>query len=117
MHITTLSDKYIVMKASDYADLLMAMDERGDHTSSVQAQQSVLAGDYFVIREQDVFGPSGLHAYAANIRTTLEVMEVTGLGMLSDEQIHCLEELSDALHETALAWQDNHADALRKIPG
>lgn len=117
MHITNLSDKYVVMKQVDYANLLMDMHSRKEHLSSLQAQEAVIPGDYFVIREQDVFGPAGLHAYAANIRTFLEVADTTGFLMLDPEDIHCLETLADALHETALSWQQNHEASLRKIPG
>lgn len=111
-----LSEKYVVVKAEDWYDHLSR-----DEVSSVEAERLEalrIGGEFFVVRQDDVYAPSGLFAYAANVRTSVEVIKFLGLSLMTrDMQDHLLD-FADSLTETALHWQRDHETRKRppRIP-
>lgn len=108
----SLSEKYFVIKNDDWFDLVR--DGVITDQQAIQIEGAFLTGGHFVVREQDVFAPAGLYAYAANIRTTLEVLDTLPLGGLGEEQRRSLLELADNLADTADKWQAG--ETMKKLP-
>jgi hypothetical protein len=110
-----ISEKYTVIKTEDWHRLLMALSEQGhSHMAGEPLVNLPIEHEYFVVRQQDVFAPAGLYAYAANVRTTVEAIGVLGLSLMSDNTRDQLLDFADALVETAARWSDEHER--RKIP-
>lgn len=74
-------------------------------------ENTPIDGDFFVIRESDVFGPAVLYAYASQIQTTLEMDYL--YNFLSQDKVEQLITLADDLFERAQQWQKN---SIAKVP-
>jgi hypothetical protein len=110
-----LSDKYVVIKADRWGELLMSLDLAGQGAlAETAAAQAPIDGDYFVIRDQDVFAAQGLFAYASNIRTAVEFTQTVGLSVMTDEVRDRLLDLANELVDTACSWME--ADVSVKVP-
>lgn len=120
-----LEDKYIVLKYSDWNDLVDVSDRTNDRAFlfapttkglrviSVSAAEELALQDVFVIRAQDVFGPAALFGYAHLIQSNLEINKLPGRpSPLSVEEIERLADLADTLTSVALDWQTRS----KKIP-
>lgn len=104
-YVTELGEKYKVIKTEDWAIFQAHLHSQGQFALLEHSNQLEINGEYFVVREQDVFAPAGLYAYASNIRTALEFSEVSGLTLISDETKERLNELADLLVSMAQQWQ------------
>lgn len=114
-----LSEKYVVVKTEDWVALTTALQTGRCEEALQHACSAPLAGDYFVIREQDVFGAQGLYAYAANIRTAVEFTQSTGLSVMTQATERHLMDLADDLVETGAVWQERQqsvSSSYAKIP-
>lgn len=107
-----LEPKYVVVKKDDWKSLLDRFTN--DTTERSWLEGVPIKGGHFVVREQDVFAPAGLYAYAANIHSALEVIDVLdGVG-ISQEDRERLRALADDLTDTADKWVSSETD--KKLP-
>lgn len=106
-----MDDKYVVMKVEDWAALLEPF--RGTAHERL-ALESLLPGDFFVVRDQDVFAPAGLYAYSANIQSGLEFMDALGPSVLEEYERERLQALAHDIATLADKWQANRTNV--KIP-
>jgi hypothetical protein len=67
-------------------------------------EEELAPGTFFVLRQQDVFGPSALYGYAHSIMTLLEGISTFEVEF-DDMQVKMLRSLSDAVIELAERWQ------------
>lgn len=103
-YVPDIEQKYEVIKQADWQRFLLHLQSERQFALLEHAAELGINGDYFVVREQDVFAPAGLHAYANNIRTSVEVAEM-GLSLLDAETKARLVDLADTLSNMAHAWQ------------
>lgn len=102
-------DKYVLMKADVFDEMFerihcLLTQERDSKRFDNLIEDSVVQKDFFAVVEGDVFGPSGLDAYAANIRTGLELLPVFGTEIDIKARTR-LEDLADELTVMASKWR------------
>lgn len=98
-------DKYIVLKTEDLASFTKAERQK------VEAL-ALDSGTFFVIREQDVFGPQALYGYCHLIQSSLEVDSLPGRATFNSPERSRLSRLADYLHTLAGRW----ARSPKKVP-
>lgn len=103
-YVPDVEQKYAVIKQADWQRFLMHLHAERQFALLEHAGELEITGDYFVVREQDVFAPAGLHAYAHNIQTAVEVAEL-GVSLLDADVKERLLNLADSLVHMAVAWQ------------
>jgi hypothetical protein len=111
-YVPDMEQKYVVIKQADWQQFLMHVHAMSQFALLEHAAELEINGDFFVVREQDVFASAGLHAYANNITTSVEVAEM-GISLLDTETKQRMLDLADTLSHMAAAWK-NRADL--KIP-
>lgn len=103
-YVPDIEQKYVVVKQADWQQYLIHLHAERQFALLEHAGELEITGDYFVVREQDVFAAAGLHAYANNIRTSVEVAEL-GLSLLDAETKKRMLDLADTLASMANSWQ------------
>jgi hypothetical protein len=116
--VSDLQDKYVVIKQEDW-DAFRNKTRTGASIDVwrdmvVELAALPIDGGHFVVREQDVFAPAGLHAYAYNIHTAVEFNDTLGLAVMEEETRARLMALADDIAGTALKWEAGRT--LVKIP-
>jgi hypothetical protein len=94
-------NKYLVLKRKDLS--LNALGEL----------ERIEVEDAVVIRRQDIFAEAGLHAYAANVLTGIEILSLLPqiAGMVDIEH---LQDIADYFHEQAVSCKRD--TFFRKLP-
>ena len=94
-------NKYIVLRRSHLSQ--HALDLVDEH----------IIDDAVVIRKQDVFAEAGLHAYAANVLTAIEILDQ--FPQLTEHvDVQHLQDLADFFHEQAISCSQDMF--FRKLP-
>lgn len=101
-------DKYIVFKRSDWDD----WRERVGTDSAAAFRTPPSLDDAVVIRKQDIFAGSALHAYASSITTALEIIDYHNV-VLGGRHRQRLDEIRDYFFEQALEADDVRT---KKVP-
>lgn len=99
-----MRQKYVVVKQEDWENDLESRD----------ISYLIIDGDYFVIRQSDVFGAATLYAYAHLIQTALELHVSRGEDVFTISEVEYLETLANDLVEKAQKWQADAA--FKKVP-
>jgi len=103
-----MGDKYVVFKSKDFNAWARQMNEtlfslghpEGDRPTDISLTEMMLR-DAVVIRKQDIFAASALHAYADTIQTALEIIEQIGAPLAKSAYIKRLEETRDYFFHAA----------------
>jgi hypothetical protein len=106
-----MDPKYIVIKKQDWEN---AIDRLGVGTDLAYMETLPIEGGYFVVREQDVFAPAGLYAYAANIHSAIEFQDTLGPSVMEEEVRERLMVLADELATMADKWKTDRSS--KKVP-
>lgn len=101
-----LNEKYAVLKRNEYEEIVGLLEASGRPDLANALADTQIRGDFFVIREHDVFGAQGLYAYAANIRSSMEFTEATGFSIVPDHVADSMDSLCETLVTTAQEWDD-----------
>jgi hypothetical protein len=110
-----MRDKYVVIKAEDWEIYLADLLEKKLRKTVDDLETLPLKGDYFVIRDQDVFAPAGLWAYASNIHTAVDFTDTLGLSVMEEDTRASLLGLADELVTAADKWAHRDPKSI-KIP-
>jgi hypothetical protein len=98
--------KYIVFKREDW-NKLSGEQFAGD------LELDFAIPDAVVIRKQDIFAGSALHAYASSIQTAIEIIHLIGEDLIDGRDRQSLDELRDYFFQQALEADDFRT---KKVP-
>jgi len=96
-------NKYIVLRRSNLSRNLIQTIE----------DENLAIEDAVVIRKQDVFAEAGLHAYAANVLTGIEMLALFP-NLAQHIDVEHLQDLADFFHEQAVSCSQD--TFFRKLP-
>lgn len=106
-----MKPKYHVIKIEDWEETVAPQLDEAD---AVLVENGFISGEFFVVRDQDVFAPAGLYAYAANIHSAIEFQDTLGPSVMEEDVRERLLVLADELTTLAEKWKANRTS--KKVP-